>query len=143
VLQAAVRAFAAAGYAGTSVHDILKATGLSKPTLYYYFESKEGLFRAILAFAYDESFRRMQAATAGEGTCAERLVKMAAAVFAFATEHRDLMRLVFATIFAAPGRFPMGSSMPGNDAAVSNWPAVWCRRVNARGSSTRNAIRSS
>jgi len=108
VLQAAVRAFAAAGYAGTSVHDILKATGLSKPTLYYYFQSKEGLFRAILAFAYDESFRRMQVATTGEGTCAQRLVKMAGAVFAFATEHRDLMRLVFATIFAAPGEIPPG-----------------------------------
>src|ERR1041385_883200 len=102
VLESAIKAFSQRGYAGTSVHDILKATGLSKPTLYYYFESKEGLFRAILAFAYDESFRRMQVATSGEGTCAERLVKMAAAVFAFATEHRDLMRLVFATIFAAP-----------------------------------------
>jgi AcrR family transcriptional regulator len=108
VLQAAVRAFAAAGYAGTSVQDILKATGLSKPTLYYYFGSKEGLYRAILAFAYDESFRRMQAGTNREGTCAERLVKLAAAVFDFATEHRDLMRLVFATIFAAPGEIPPG-----------------------------------
>jgi AcrR family transcriptional regulator len=108
VLQAAVRAFASAGYAGTSVHDILKATGLSKPTLYYYFGSKEGLFRAILAFAYDESFRRIQCATATEAPCADRLVRMAAAVFSFATEHRDLMRLVFATIFAAPREIPPG-----------------------------------
>ena len=108
VLQAAVRAFAAAGYAGTSVQDVLKATGLSKPTLYYYFGSKEGLFRAILDFAYDESFRRMQADTKGGGTCAERLASLAAAVFQFATEHRDLMRLVFATVFAAPGEIPPG-----------------------------------
>ena len=108
VLEAAVRAFAAGGYAGTSVHDILKATGLSKPTLYYHFGSKEGLFRAILSFAYDESFNRMQAGTRDGGTCAECLVTLAAAVFDFATEHRDLMRLVFATTFAAPGEIPPG-----------------------------------
>src|SRR4051794_16703664 len=56
VLASAVNAFARRGYAGTSVQDILRATGLSKPTIYYYFKSKAGLFRAILAFAYDESY---------------------------------------------------------------------------------------
>jgi AcrR family transcriptional regulator len=60
VLESAIAAFARKGYAGTSVQDILQATHLSKPTLYYYFESKAGLFRAILDFAYDECFRLMQ-----------------------------------------------------------------------------------
>jgi AcrR family transcriptional regulator len=106
VLASAVKAFARHGYAGTSVQDILEATGLSKPTVYYYFESKAGLFRAILAFAYDESFRLMQAAVSGKTACAQRLTGVASALFDFASRHQDLTRLVFATVFAAPGEIP-------------------------------------
>ena len=54
ILNAAVRVFAARGYAATSVQELLRGTGYSKPTLYYHFGSKAGLFRAILDFAYDE-----------------------------------------------------------------------------------------
>lgn len=108
VMAAAIRAFAAAGYAGTSVQDILAATGLSKPTLYYYFGSKEGLFRALINFAHDESHRRITAATTGPGTCAQRLVELTAALFEFAQGRQDLMRLVFASTFAAPAEIPPG-----------------------------------
>src|SRR6266478_1636350 len=97
VLASAVKAFARRGYAGTSVQDILDAAGLSKPTVYYYFESKAGLFRAILAFAYDESFRLMQAGLKGKTSCEQRLVEVAAALFDFANQHQNLTRLVFAT----------------------------------------------
>src|SRR5438876_11682021 len=106
VLDSAVKVFARRGYAGTSVQDILQATGLSKPTVYYYFESKAGLFRAILAFAYDESFRLMQTAVSGKVASMERLTGVASALFDFASRHRDLTRLVFATVFAAPEEIP-------------------------------------
>ena len=106
VLDSAVKAFAGKGYAGTSVQDILQATGLSKPTLYYYFKSKAGLFRAILDFAYDECFRLMQEAVATASGCEGRLVAVATAFFHFAQRHQDLTRLVLATVFAAPGEIP-------------------------------------
>jgi len=109
VLASAVKAFARRGYAGTSVQDILDAAGLSKPTVYYYFESKAGLFRAILAFAYDESFRLMQAGLKGKTSCAQRLVEVASALFEFANQHQNLTRLVFATVFAAPEETPPNS----------------------------------
>src|SRR5438876_3623865 len=106
ILESAIAIFARKGYAGASVQDILQVTGLSKPMLYYYFESKAGLFRAILAFAYDESFRRMQQAAAAETGCAPRLVAVAAALFDFAQQNQHLMRLVLATGFAAPEEIP-------------------------------------
>jgi len=106
VLESAIRAFGQRGYASTSVEAILKATGLSKPTLYYYFDSKAGLFRAILAFAYDETYRLMSEA-AGQGkSAAERLVEVAEALFGFAKRHEDLMRLVLSTLFAASSELP-------------------------------------
>src|SRR6266478_6030577 len=112
VLASAVNAFARRGYAGTSVQDILRATRLSKPTIYYYFQSKAGLFRAILAFAYDESFRLMQAELDGKAKCKQRLVEVAGALFDFANGHQNLTRLVFATVFAAPEEIPADSIDP-------------------------------
>jgi AcrR family transcriptional regulator len=108
VLESAIAAFARKGYAGTSVQDILRATGLSKPTLYYYFENKAGLFRAILDFAYDESFCLMRELVARVGDCDQRLVAVATAIFQFAERHQNLTRLVFATVFAAPEEIPKG-----------------------------------
>lgn len=108
VLESAIAAFARKGYAGTSVQDILRATGLSKPTLYYYFESKAGLFRAILDFAYDESFRLMRESVAAASACDQRLVAVATAIFQFAESRQNLTRLVFATVFAAPEEIPKG-----------------------------------
>jgi AcrR family transcriptional regulator len=109
ILDSAIATFARKGYAGTSVQDILQATRLSKPTLYYYFDSKAGLFQAILDFAYDESFRLMKEAVEAERGCEDRLVAVAAAVFDFAEHNQNLMRLVLGTVFAASEEIPPGS----------------------------------
>jgi TetR/AcrR family transcriptional regulator len=106
VLLAAIQAFAQGGYAGTSVQEILAATGLSKPTLYYHFGSKQGLFRAILDYAHDLAHERMVVAAARATTCRERLTAIAAALFDYVETHRDLTRLVFASTFAAPRELP-------------------------------------
>src|SRR5687768_5002508 len=88
VLGSAVREFARKGYSGTAIQDIVEATGLSKPTLYYYFQSKAGLFRAIMDFAYDECFSRMKerVGRAGTGT-RSRLIAVTIAMFEFAEKH--------------------------------------------------------
>jgi AcrR family transcriptional regulator len=106
VLESAITEFAHRGYSGTSVQDILKATGLSKPTLYYYFESKAGLFKAILEFAYDECLLRMENRVNSVRGSRARLVALAAAMFEFAEENPQLLRLVFSTAFAAPEEIP-------------------------------------
>ena len=106
VLASAIAAFARKGYAGTSVQDILRATGLSKPTLYYHFGSKEGLFGAIIESAYNGAYDAMQPAYAAASSPAEVLAEMAEGLFAYASEHQHLMRLLFATAFAAPEEIP-------------------------------------
>jgi AcrR family transcriptional regulator len=107
VLESAIQEFAQKGYSGTSVQDILKATGLSKPTLYYHFKSKAGLFRAIMDFAYDECLSRMQdRAAKAEGGVKEKLTAITMAMFEFAEKRPQLLRLVFSTNFAAPEEIP-------------------------------------
>jgi len=50
VLEAASDAFWARGYEATSTRDLVKATGLTQPSLYNAFGDKRGLFRAALAY---------------------------------------------------------------------------------------------
>ena len=47
IARAAARLFAERGYDATSVREIVEAAGVAKPTLYYYFRSKEGLAQAL------------------------------------------------------------------------------------------------
>lgn len=49
ILEAALRTFAEKGYAATTNADIARAAGVTPAALYYYFPSKEELFRAALS----------------------------------------------------------------------------------------------
>jgi len=106
ILDAALRQFADRGYAGTSVQDIVDAASVTKPTLYYHFGNKAGLYQALVDYAHDERFRLMQEAAAKGQAVSEKLVEILNALFAFLRNNRELMRIAFATAFAAPGELP-------------------------------------
>ncbi len=108
ILDSAVPVFARKGYAGASVQDILEATGLSKPTLYYHFESKAGLFRAILDRAHDRCLALMQDEVAQATDIEERLSRVALALFQFTQRNQHLIRLVLSSAFAASEEIPPG-----------------------------------
>lgn len=48
ILDGAKRVFAANGYDGSSMNDITRAAGVSKGTIYVYFNNKEELFAALI-----------------------------------------------------------------------------------------------
>jgi len=106
ILQAALRCFAHSGYAGASVQAIVDAARVTKPVLYYHFESKEGLYRALIDWASEERWRRSEAAAARGETLAEKLTEIVAATFEFVRQHRELTRLSLGTLFAAKGEVP-------------------------------------
>jgi TetR/AcrR family transcriptional regulator len=106
ILAAALNRFANCGYAGTSVQDIVDAARVTKPTLYYYFPNKAGLYQALVDSAHDERFRLMQEAAARKASLPEQLVEILSALFDYTREHRALMRVAFATAFASPDELP-------------------------------------
>lgn len=61
-LDRALERFWAHGYEATSLADLVTATGAKAPTLYAEFESKEGLFRAVME-RYIEKFAEQRNAT--------------------------------------------------------------------------------
>ena len=108
ILRAALKRFAHCGYAAASVQQIVKDARVSKPTLYYYFPDKAGLFQALVNEAHDERYRLMREAAAGGKTVREQLIEIVAVLFDYFRENRELMRISLATAFASPGEMPDG-----------------------------------
>ena len=106
ILRAALKHFANAGYAATSVQQIVGDAKVSKPALYYHFRDKAALFQALVSEAHDERFQVVQAAVALGKNLREQLVEILAALFDYFHKNRDLTRIAFATAFAAPGEVP-------------------------------------
>ena len=108
ILHAALKRFAHSGYAAASVQQIVDDAKVSKPALYYYFGDKAGLFQALVDAAHDERLRLMQAAVTRGKDLKAQLVEIFTASFDFLQKNRELMRIAFATAFAAPGEMPEG-----------------------------------
>ena len=108
ILAAALKSFARSGYAATSVQHIVSEAGVSKPALYYYFADKAKLFAALVDRAHDERYRLMQEAAKRGRSVAEKLEEIVSAIFEFSLRNSELMRLQFATAFAASGEAPGG-----------------------------------
>ena len=52
ILKCALELFAEKGYESVSPNEIVEKAGITKPTLYYFFGSKEGLFEELLKVNY-------------------------------------------------------------------------------------------
>jgi AcrR family transcriptional regulator len=61
LLLSALSHFAAKGYDGVQVKEVAEEAGVSKPTLYYHFGSKEGLFRQLCLVSLASMAVRIQA----------------------------------------------------------------------------------
>ncbi|MEP7288207.1 MAG: TetR/AcrR family transcriptional regulator [Chloroflexota bacterium] len=54
IIAAALKAFTEKGYDKTSMDDIVRVSGLSKGTLYWYFDNKQALFAAVAKMVFDQ-----------------------------------------------------------------------------------------
>lgn len=73
ILREATGVFARRGYAAASMREVAEAAQCTKPSLYYYFQSKEGLFLEVLRTETQAVTDLIQRAVAGGGASRERL----------------------------------------------------------------------
>ena len=62
ILEAAWMAFSSYGFRKTSMDDIAKGAGMSRPALYLHFKNKEAIFRALVMAYYGNAAAGVQAA---------------------------------------------------------------------------------
>ncbi len=101
MVAAAERLFAERGYHGVSMDAIAAATGISKPMLYDYFGSKEGLFLACVERARGRLFDRVATAVREGGGAEASLRAGVEAFLVFANEQRE----TWPVLFGEGGRF--------------------------------------
>ena len=88
MLDAAERTFAITGVHGASMDKIAREAGISKPMLYNYFGSKEGLYLACLSRAGGNLAQRLQDSEPPEGSVRDRLLAGVTAFFGYVDEQR-------------------------------------------------------
>lgn len=106
IAREAARLFAARGYDATSVREIVQAAGVTKPTLYYHFGSKEGLAQALVTDPLTGLCDRMRGILDAGGDPRRALECLIEANFAFVREDPDRARFVYALFFG-----PLGSGL--------------------------------
>jgi AcrR family transcriptional regulator len=106
LLEAATTVFADGGYAGASVNEIVERAGVTKPVLYYYFDSKAGIFKAILKRASQWQEILLAEVLQGPGTAFDRLLLLYQKVYKGVVEYPDLIRLIHNLIFGPSNGAP-------------------------------------
>jgi AcrR family transcriptional regulator len=102
ILRVAARLFAARGYDATPVQAIVDAAGVTKPTLYYHFKSKEGLAQALLTVPLTRLLENLRALVNQPRDPVARLVEFLETHFSFVREDPDRVRF-FYSLFFGPG----------------------------------------
>ena len=94
ILEVATQEFSAMGLAGARVDAIAERTNTTKRMLYYYFESKEGLYQAVLEKVYGDIRALEQDLHVSELDPAEGMRKLVEFTFDYHDRHRDFVRLI-------------------------------------------------
>jgi AcrR family transcriptional regulator len=98
ILDVAGAMFAGVGYHSTSMDEIADRAGVSKPMLYAYFGSKEGLYLAYIRRAGGELLERLVAARPRDATPGARLRARITEFLSFVQEHGDGWKVLFGEV---------------------------------------------
>ncbi|NRO95973.1 TetR family transcriptional regulator [Paraburkholderia sp. NMBU_R16] len=94
ILEVATQEFSAMGLSGARVDAIAERTNTTKRMLYYYFESKEGLYEAVLEKVYGDIRTLEQALNVEELEPEEGMRRLVEFTFDYHDKHRDFVRLI-------------------------------------------------
>lgn len=94
ILEVATREFATSGFDGGRVDEIAAQTRTTKRMIYYYFGSKEGLYREVLRKAYGEIREAEQQLDIDQTDPAAAIRQLAGLTFDHHESHPNFIRLV-------------------------------------------------
>jgi len=105
LLDHSLTLFAEKGYEAASVREIIEATGVTRPVLYYYCSSKEDLFKRLVHWKHDQAYRELGKNVDKTKGYTNRLRAIMRGSFAFCATDPRVPRLMFQTHF--------GPTIPG------------------------------
>lgn len=106
IRDAAIELFAEKGYAAATTREMCQRAGITKPALYYYFGSKEQLYREVSVDACNEARKQLLLAAGRVRGAREKLVEILASDFELTRKNPSLSLMFMRMIFAPPKETP-------------------------------------
>lgn len=97
LLGEAVKLFAARGFDGVSVDEIVAAAGVNKRMVYHYFGSKEGIYQAALSFVFEDLGKLetgVISSYAGQTDPVGGMRSLISLYFSFLEKHPEFVRML-------------------------------------------------
>ena len=139
IARVAARLFATQGFDATSVREIVEGAGVTKPTLYYYFRSKEGLAKALVTVPLSDLVERLRQIVTSERDPVHCLERVLEAQFAFCREDPERARFLYALIFGPPGS-PAAHDLEPCKEDLGRWTEAAVRRLADAGIISRHRV---
>ncbi len=99
ILAAALILFADKGYSATTVREIVRAADVTNPMLYYYFESKKGVFQALLDFLFQSMEDEVSQVLDQDKPLVPILRQVARIHFDACRDAPEILRFIYSVIF--------------------------------------------
>ena len=106
LLCAALEQFTRYGYAASSIREICQAAGVTKPVLYYYFKSKEGLYLQLLEESCAQFESTVADLTSFSGSIRQCAIHFCLGVFDLCIQQLPLVKLMYSIYYGAPQGAP-------------------------------------
>jgi len=135
LLEAALDLFNTRGYAAATVREIVREAGVTKPMLYYYFKSKEGIYLEILSRALATLRTTLESQPRDAHRAEEGLRNLCDTFFEQFQRHLRVVRLIYATFYGPPQgapSFDLEAFHGLTTAAILRWVDLGVRRGEFR-----------
>ena len=106
LLTAALELFTTKGYAATSVREIVEVAGVTKPVLYYYFGSKEGIYLELMTEPFEEFGAILAETLDSERSAGEGILTLCDRIFQLFVSRLAAARLMYAIYYGPPQGAP-------------------------------------
>jgi len=103
IIKKSLELFANKGFDGTSMRNIANAVGITLPTIYYYFNNKEGLYKAVFQNILKKFIKEITKAEVGIKGFKEKLISRAMARYKFTAKNREMMLLYLRELYNPNG----------------------------------------
>ena len=99
IMDAAMRLFSLKGYSATSVREIVQEADVTNPMLYYYFESKKGVFSELINFLFTSMANTLEEVLSDHDTLEDQLQAVARAHFDACRNTPEVLRFIYSVLF--------------------------------------------
>lgn len=112
IFLSALRCFSQKGFAATSLREVSEEAGTTKPMIYYYFGSKEGLYASIVRQILEEMAAGIRSRLPASAPLEDRVIAYCERYLDYFLQQEDIIALVLREVFGLGG-VPMAEFSQG------------------------------